>query len=99
VTHHGKGLFLLTKNRTLVAAVKTDYRKADIGEKDIAMLDYARKVTLEPNACRRSDVVALRKLGFRDADILDIVQVAAYYNYVNRIANGLGVELEPYWDE
>ena len=43
------------------------------------------------------DVIALRKSGFSDRAILDIAQVAAYYAYVNRIADGLGVSLEDYW--
>jgi alkylhydroperoxidase family enzyme len=45
-----------------------------------------------------ADVSALRDAGLSDAEILDVCQVAAYYNYVNRMADGLGVELEPYWE-
>ncbi len=45
------------------------------------------------------DVIALRDQGFSDSAILDINQVTAYYAYVNRLADGLGVELEAYWDE
>jgi len=44
-----------------------------------------------------ADVDALRAAGLEDADILDTCQVTAYYNYVNRLVDGLGVELEPYW--
>lgn len=99
MTHHGEGLFRLTHNKSLVETLKKDYKQADIGEKDIAMLDYAVKVTVEQCACTRKDVDRLRKHGFKDADILDIVQVTAYYNYVNRMACGLGVELERYWGE
>jgi uncharacterized peroxidase-related enzyme len=99
VTHHGEGLFRLTQNRHLVDAIKKDHRAADIGEKNIAMLDYAVKLTAEPCGCRHEDVEELRKHGFKDADILDIVQVTAYYAFVNRLACGLGVELEGYWDE
>lgn len=84
----------MTKNRSLVDTIKTDFRKADIGEKDIAMLAYAEKVTQEPCGATRDDVEELRRVGFKDPDILDIVQVAAYYAYVNRLACGLGVELE-----
>jgi uncharacterized peroxidase-related enzyme len=94
VVHHGKGLFLLTKNNSLVDTIKNDFRRADIGEKDIAMLAYAEKVTVNPCDATRDDIAALKQAGFKDADILDIVQVAAYYAYVNRLACGLGVELE-----
>jgi alkylhydroperoxidase family enzyme len=43
------------------------------------------------------DVEALRDIGLTDGEILDVCQVTAYYNYVNRLADGLGVELEDYW--
>lgn len=45
----------------------------------------------------KDDVEALRTVGFNDADILDINQVTGYYAYVNRLADGLGVELEAFW--
>jgi uncharacterized peroxidase-related enzyme len=63
------------------------------------MLDYAVKLTREPQAMSASDVGTLRSAGFNDTAILDIAQVAAYFAFVNRLADGLGVELEPYWDE
>ena len=63
------------------------------------MLSYAVKLTLEPWHMARADVDALRQTGFSDADILDINQVTSYYAYVNRLADGLGVELEAFWDE
>lgn len=44
-----------------------------------------------------ADVIALRKNGFSDTDILDINQITGYYAYVNRLADGLGVELEDFW--
>lgn len=58
------------------------------------MLDYCLKLTLEPAEMVADDVVALRDLGFEDNAILDICQVASYFAFVNRIADGLGVELE-----
>ena len=58
------------------------------------MLDYAEKLTLRPWDMAEGDVVALRAAGFSDAAILDINQVTGYYAYVNRLADGLGVELE-----
>ena len=78
--------------------IKKDFRTADIGESDIAMLEYAVKVTVDPCRCAEKDVDTLREHGFEDADILDIVQVTAYYAFVNRLACGLGVELEGYWE-
>jgi len=63
------------------------------------MLDYAAKLTREPWSMVEADVQSLRESGFSDVAILDIVQVAGYYAYVNRLADGLGVELESIWDE
>jgi uncharacterized peroxidase-related enzyme len=76
-----------------------DYRQADIPEADLAMLEYAVKLTLTPWDMVEQDVADLREAGFSDGAILDINQVAGYYAYVNRLADGLGVELEPFWDE
>jgi uncharacterized protein YciW len=61
------------------------------------MLDYAVKLTLTPAAVGEADVEELRSMGFTDRAVLDICQVTAYYNYVNRLADGLGVELEDSW--
>jgi len=61
------------------------------------MLDYAVKLTLTPAEVGAEDVACLREHGFDDTAALDICQVTAYYNYVNRLADGMGVELEPSW--
>ena len=61
------------------------------------MLDYAVKLTARPRAVDVRDGDALRAVGFDDTGILDICQVVSYYNYVNRLADGLGVELEDFW--
>ena len=63
------------------------------------MLTYVEKLTLRPWDMEEADVISLRQAGFGDAAILDINQVTAYYAYVNRLADGLGVELEPIWPE
>ena len=63
------------------------------------MLRYAVKLTLHPEQMQQSDVEELRAVGFKDVDILQIAEVTAYYAYVNRIADGLGVTLEDSLDE
>jgi uncharacterized peroxidase-related enzyme len=59
------------------------------------MLHYAKKLTTESYKIVEEDIEGLRNAGFSDRDIFDINQVTAYFNYVNRIADGLGVTLEP----
>ena len=62
------------------------------------MLAYVEKLTLRPGEMVEADVIALRTAGFSDAAILDINQVTGYYAFVNRLADGLGVELEDFWE-
>lgn len=64
-----------------------------------ALVDYAIKLTLSPASVSERDVVALRGAGFSDSEVHDAAAVAAYFNFVNRIALGLGVELEPEYRE
>ena len=97
--HHGEGLRKLTGDDQLVSELKDDWRAAELSPPERAMIRYVEKLTLQPGDLVESDVVALRDAGFEDAAILDINQVAGYYAYVNRLADGLGVELEPYWED
>jgi uncharacterized peroxidase-related enzyme len=78
----------------LVEQLKVDWQTADLTPADRAMLTYAVKLTREPWHIVEADVIALREAGFSDAAILDINQVTGYYAFVNRLADGLGVELE-----
>ncbi len=66
-----------------------------MAEADRAMLDYAVKLTREPWTMSEGDVAKLRAVGFTDTDILDIAQIVAYFAYANRIADGLGIGVEP----
>jgi len=70
---------------------------ANTREKSI--IPYARKLTSTPYLCTRKDIEQLRAVGFSDKAILQINLVINYFNYVNRLADGLGVELEDYWDQ
>jgi len=63
------------------------------------MLAYAVKLTVTPGEMVEADVASLRDEGFSDRDILDIVEVTAYYAYVNRVADGLGVPTEDWIPE
>ena len=59
------------------------------------MYDYVVKLTLKPAECCQEDIAALRAAGASDLEIHATVQVAAYFNYINRVADSLGVDLEP----
>jgi uncharacterized peroxidase-related enzyme len=99
VVHHGAGLRKLTNDDELVERLIQDWRSAQISTADGAMLNYAEKLTIRPSDMVEADVQQLRDAGFSDAAILDINQVTGYYAFVNRLADGLGVELEDYLDE
>ena len=71
-----------------------DWTQAPLESSDRAMLKYVEKLTRTPWDMMRSDIDVLREQGFSDSGILDINQVASYYAFANRIANGLGLELE-----
>ena len=98
IVHHGEGLLKLTKDESLVNHLKSDYTLANISTKQMAMLNYAAKLTERPADIFNRDIEELREVGFKDRAILDINQIVAYYAFVNRIADGLGVDLEEFWD-
>lgn len=72
-----------------------DWRTAPLPKADLALCAYADKLALKPREMREKDVAALREAGFDDRAIHDAAQVAAWFSYINRIADGLGVDLEP----
>ena len=78
-----------------VERVKRNPRDSGLAESDLALVEYALRLTLSPAAVSERDVQALRERGLSDAAIHDATQVIAYFNYINRIADGLGVDLEP----
>ena len=82
------------KDDDRATAIEQNYCDAQLSPRERAMLDYAVKLTLTPSEMGQADIQHLREVGLSDAAILDVCQVTAYYNYVNRLADGLGVELE-----
>ena len=89
----------MSRRSDLPSQLESDFREADISQAEVSMLAYVEKLTLEPWSMSKEDVESLRRAGFSDTAILDINQVASYYAYVNRLADGLGVELESFWDD
>jgi uncharacterized peroxidase-related enzyme len=78
----------------LVEALRADYRSAPISEQDRVMLDYVVKITKDATRCSPTDHLALRAVGFDDRGILQITLIAAWFNYINRVADALGVGRE-----
>ena len=78
----------------LAEALKRDWRTADLDERDRAMLGYVEKLTKNPVSVWRDDMDALRAAGFDDTAILQITLIASFFNYINRVADGLGVGRE-----
>ena len=77
-----------------MAAVKSDYRRAELTDADRRMLDFAVRLTRDPSKTSQEDLDGLREVGFSDVAIHDIVQVTALFNYYNRLADGLGIDPE-----
>jgi len=77
-----------------VTAIKTDYTKAALNDVDRALCDHAVKLTRTPWAIAQGDIDRLRSQGLTDRAINDATQVVSFFNYINRIADGLGVDLE-----
>jgi uncharacterized peroxidase-related enzyme len=94
--HHSRGLLRFVKKPELVEALKMDYRSAQLTTRQRAMLDYADKLTREPWTVTESDLDLLRAAGLDDRSILDLNQAVAYFAYVNRVADGLGVVVDEY---
>ena len=82
----------------MVVRFAADWRSADLDAPTVALLDHAEKLTISPSSCNEEDIEALRAVGWSDRAINDAVQVCAYFNYINRIAEGLGVDDEEWLD-
>ena len=85
---------MLTGDEELVTGLQAGDRSVVKDPAEQAMLDYVEKLTRAPWEVQQTDVDALRGVGFSDVDVLDLAQVTAYFAFVNRLADGLGVELE-----
>lgn len=91
LTAHGFALRALLKDPVKGERLTLDYRRAGLSEKQMAMLDFAVKLTLDPVTCSEEDVDDLRGLGFADEDVWDIAEVTAMFNYTNRMMSAAGV--------
>jgi len=81
----------VTLDKNLVEALEKDYRKAPITEQEQVMLDYVVKLTKDATKVWKDDHDRLRAAGFNDKAILQITLIASWFNYINRVADALGV--------
>ena len=78
----------------MVKALQEDYASAPISEQDRVMLDYVVQITKDATRISPKDHARLREVGFDDKGILQITLIASWFNYINRVADALGVGRE-----
>jgi uncharacterized peroxidase-related enzyme len=81
----------VTLDDSLIEALRRDYRTAPITPQESAMCDYVVKLTNDAVQCSPADLDQLRAVGFDDKGILQITLIASWFNYINRVADALGV--------
>jgi uncharacterized peroxidase-related enzyme len=74
-----------------------DYRKADLSPRERALCDFAVKLTNLASEVDQADIDALHMQSLDDPTISDAIQVIGYFNYVTRVADGVGIDDEPDW--
>jgi uncharacterized peroxidase-related enzyme len=84
----------VTLDKGLVEALEKDYTTAPISPQDRVMLDYVVKLTKDATKVWKDDIERLRSVGFDDRGILQITLIASWFNYINRVADSLGVGRE-----
>ena len=89
--HHTHALGELIEDHARARKIALDYHSAPLSEREHALIEIARKVTRTPRDVVPSDFDALRRLGFTDQDILEVVETASWFNHTNRIFISLGV--------
>jgi uncharacterized peroxidase-related enzyme len=85
----------VTLDKELVQALETDYTTAPITEQERVMVDFAIQLTKDATRISKPDIERLRSVGFDDRGILQITLIASWFNYINRVADALGVGREP----
>jgi uncharacterized peroxidase-related enzyme len=91
---HEEDLRSVVENDEQRQAVQRDYRTAGLTPRELALLDFAMKLTRLPSGARQDDLEALRGHGLTDEQIVDAVHCVSYFNFINRVLDGLGVDPE-----
>ena len=93
--HHAEALNHYWKDDDKIKLLKNNYRELELNSKDHSLCEYAEQLTTKPDESKQTDFTeSLKKEGLSDSAILDATLVIAYFNFVNRIVNGLDVQLE-----
>jgi uncharacterized peroxidase-related enzyme len=98
VVHHSAALARKSAEQALAEAVVSG-QFDQMTSRLRVLLEYDVALTVSPRDVQRADVQRLQDAGLSAAEVIDANQVVAYFNYVNPVAEGLGVELEPTWPE
>ena len=92
---HEKDLRSVVESDEQRQAVQEDYRSAGLTPREVALLDFAVTLTKSPSGVRPDDLNALRRHGLTDEQLVDTVHCVGYFNFINRVLDGLGVDPEP----
>ncbi len=92
---HEKDLRSVVESDEQRRAVQHDYHAAGLTAGEVALLDYAVKLTRCPLDIKQNDLETLRHHGFNDEQLVDAVHCISYFNFINRVLDGLGVDPEP----
>lgn len=85
----------MSRDDELAEQVKADFRTSKLDAEHMALCEWAVKLTLTPAECRREDIEGLKKAGWTEEQVVSAAQIIGYFNHLNRLADGLGVDLEP----
>lgn len=92
---HEKDLRSVVENDQQLRAIQDDYRSANLPPRETALLDFSILLTKSPSSVRKDELGALRSHGYSDEQLVDAVHCISYFNFINRVLDGLGVDPEP----
>lgn len=92
---HAEDLATMARDAELAEQVKQDFRTSKLEAQHRALCEWAEKLTLTPAKCTREDIEALKKALWTEEQIVSAAQIIGYFNHLNRLADGLGIDLEP----
>ena len=96
---HAAALRLRVKDAALVDRLAVNYRHVELSAQDMALLDFAVRLTQSPESCGEGEIKVLRDVGFTDEDILHLVEITAIFNYNVRLATATGLFPNPEYHE